>query len=172
MKTTGKTAIMLLALGASAWMATAQDGSGPPPRGERLPRREGPGGPGQPGEPGGPGRDGQRPPPPPLMAALDVNHDGVIDKKEIASASKALKKLDRNGDGKLTLDELRPPRREGDFRAGGPEGRRGPDDRRGPEGRRPGGFDGPRGPGGEGDRPLPPPGGPRDDQPLPPPRDN
>src|SRR5882724_10935558 len=73
MKTTSKTAIVLLALGASAWMATAQDGSGPPPRGERPPRREGPGGPGQPGEPGGPGRDGQRPPPPPLMAALDAN---------------------------------------------------------------------------------------------------
>ena len=180
MKTTSKTAIVLLALGASAWMVTAQDGNGPPPRGER-PQREGPAGPGgpgqlgergQPGEPGGPGRDGQRPPPPPLMAALDVNHDGVIDEEEIANASEALKKLDKNGDGKLTLDELRPPRPEGDFRAGGPAGRRGPDDRRGPEGRRPGGFDGPRGPGGEGDRPLPPPGGPREDGPLPPPRDN
>ena len=111
MKTTSKTAIVLLTLGASAWMATAQDGSAPPPRGERPPRREGPGvpgDPGQPGEPGGPGRDGQRLPPPPLMAALDVNHDGVIDEEEIANASKALKKLDKNGDGKLTLDELRP----------------------------------------------------------------
>ena len=124
------------------------------------------------------------------MAALDVNHDGVIDGKEIAKASKALKKLDRNRDGKLTLDELRPPRLEGDLRAGGPEGRRdfadrrgpegrrdsvdrrGPDDHRGPEGRRAGSLDGPRGPGGEGDRQLPPPGGPRDDRPLPPPRDN
>ena len=118
------------------------------------------------------------------MAALDVNHDGVIDAKEIAKASKALKKLDKNHDGKLTLDELRPPRPEGDFRDGGVEGqrgpearrgaedRRGPDDRRGPEVRRQGGFDGPRGPGGEGDRQLPPPGSPRDDRPLPPPRDN
>ena len=171
MKTTSKTAIVLLALGASAWMATAQDGSGPPPRGERLPRRQ------DPGVPGGPGRDGQRPPPPPLVAALDANHDGVIDEKEIANASEALKKLDHNGDGKLTSAELRPPRREGEFRAGGPEGRRVPNDwrgadrRRGPEGRRPGGFDGPRGPGVEGRRPLPPspPGGPADGLPLPPP---
>src|SRR5437773_2981777 len=87
MKTTRKTAIVLLALGASAWMATAQDGSAPPPRGER-PQREGPAGPGGPGQPGergqtgGPARDGQRPPPPPLMAALDANHDGVIDEEE------------------------------------------------------------------------------------------
>ena len=148
MKTKSKTALVLLALGASALMATAQDGNGPPPRGERPPRREGvggPGGPGQPGEPGGPGRDGQRPPPPPLVAALDANHDGVIDETEIANASAALKKLDKNGDGKLTMDELRPPRPEGDRSPGGP------DDRRGPEGRRP------RGPSGEGERPPPPP---------------
>ena len=47
------------------------------------------------------------------MAALDANHDGVIDADEIANASAALRKLDKNGDGKLTMDELRPPRRQG-----------------------------------------------------------
>jgi hypothetical protein len=55
------------------------------------------------------GNTGQRPPPPPLVAALDVNHDGVIDSNEIANASAALKTLDKNGDGKLTEDELFPP---------------------------------------------------------------
>jgi hypothetical protein len=41
---------------------------------------------------------------------LDTNHDGVIDETEIANASTALRKLDRNGDGKLTMNELMPPR--------------------------------------------------------------
>jgi hypothetical protein len=53
----------------------------------------------------------------PLMAALDTNSDGTIDATEIANASAALKKLDKNSDGKLTPDELRPAR---------PDGRRGP----------------------------------------------
>ena len=44
------------------------------------------------------------------MAALDVNHDGVIDASEIANAVAALKTLDKNQDGKLTQDELRPAR--------------------------------------------------------------
>lgn len=57
----------------------------------------------------GPGRHGHRPPPSPLFLALDVNHDGVIDAEEIANAPATLKTLDKNGDGKLTLDELRPP---------------------------------------------------------------
>jgi hypothetical protein len=34
----------------------------------------------------------------------------VIDADEIANAPAALKALDKNGDGKLTQDELRPPR--------------------------------------------------------------
>lgn len=61
---------------------------------------------------GGPGFDGPRPIPP-LMAALDANHDGVIDEAEIKNASEALRKLDKNGDGKLTLEELRPRRPDG-----------------------------------------------------------
>jgi hypothetical protein len=59
--------------------------------------------------PDGMGPRGHRPPPP-IIATLDANHDGVIDADEIANASAALLKLDKNGDGKLTPDELRPPR--------------------------------------------------------------
>ena len=55
----------------------------------------------------------RRMPPSPLMEALDANHDGVIDAAEITNASAALKTLDKNGDGKLTQDELRPPRPQG-----------------------------------------------------------
>jgi Ca2+-binding EF-hand superfamily protein len=42
------------------------------------------------------------------MQALDLNHDGVIDADEIANAPAALKTLDKNGDGRLTPDELSP----------------------------------------------------------------
>jgi Ca2+-binding EF-hand superfamily protein len=56
------------------------------------------------------------------MEALDANHDGVIDENEIANASAALKALDKNGDGKLTQDELRPPRPAGGDRQGPPPG--------------------------------------------------
>ena len=79
---------------------------------------------------GGPGGQGQRPTPP-LMEALDANHDGIIDAAEIANASAALKKLDKNGDGKLTPEELRPQRPDG---GNPPDGA--PDNQRGP---RPGG---------------------------------
>jgi hypothetical protein len=43
----------------------------------------------------------------PLIAALDANHDGEIDATEINNAPAALRKLDKNGDGKLTRQELR-----------------------------------------------------------------
>ena len=46
----------------------------------------------------------------PIFAALDANHDGEIDANEISNAPAALRKLDKNGDGKLTRDELRPAR--------------------------------------------------------------
>ena len=61
---------------------------------------------GQPPPP--PPPDGRRPPPP-VIAVLDANHDGVISADEIANASEALKQLDKNGDGQLTPDEMRPP---------------------------------------------------------------
>jgi hypothetical protein len=63
-------------------------------------------------------------PPPPVITALDLNRDGVISADEIAKAVESLKTLDKNGDGQLTPDELRPPR---------PEGDRGPDHRPPPE---------------------------------------
>jgi len=47
------------------------------------------------------------------MAALDPNNDGVIDEKEIEQATKSLKTLDKNSDGKITMEELRPPRPDG-----------------------------------------------------------
>jgi hypothetical protein len=60
---------------------------------------------------GGPG--GHRPPPSPVVAVLDANHDGVIDAQEIANAPAALATLDANGDGSLTRDELHPPPPQG-----------------------------------------------------------
>ena len=63
-------------------------------------RREGPG--------AGPGREGSVARLNPIYQALDTNSDGVIDAKELANASVALKKLDKNGDGKITEDEVRP----------------------------------------------------------------
>ena len=50
-----------------------------------------------------------RRPPNLLMEALDTNHDGILSAEEIANAPASLKKLDKNGDGQLTEDELRPP---------------------------------------------------------------
>jgi hypothetical protein len=170
MKTTNKMLIAALALGVSAWVTTAQDQGGPPQPGNRPPRGEGggPGGPGGPGGfggerggPGGPG--GQRGGPgggqrftPPIIAALDANGDGVIDEKEIANASAALKKLDKDGDGKLSREEYMGVRPGGFGGPGGPGGQGGPG-MRGPggEGRR-GGPGGPGGPGGE-ERPQRPP---------------
>ena len=92
--------------------------------------------PDRPGERGPGGRGG--PPPHPVLEALDADGDHDISAQEIENAAAALKKLDRNGDGKLMHDELHP------FGPGGPRrgGPRGPDDgerggrrgRRGPEG--------------------------------------
>lgn len=101
--------IIALALGASSSLISAQDGN-PPPGGQRPPGGE--------GRPGGPG--GQRPPSP-IIEALDLNKDGVIDADEIAKAAESLKKLDKNGDGKITEDEYRPQRPGGP--GAGPGGR-------------------------------------------------
>jgi len=135
MKTRTKLMMALVALGFSAWMITAQnaapsdpagDDQRPPPRGFAPRGQPGPG-PGQGGQPGqpprGPGGPGPHRPPPPIIGALDANHDGVIDETEIANASAALRTLDKNGDGKLTMDELFPPPPRGEGRpprGGGP----------------------------------------------------
>ena len=87
----------------------------------------------------GPG--GRRPPLPPLIKVLDANGDGIIDASEMANASAALLKLDKNGDGKLTRDEYLPPRPPPPDGAAMGQGR----------------FDGPP-PGGDGPPDGPPPG--------------
>jgi hypothetical protein len=65
----------------------------------------------------------QRRPGNPIIAALDANGDGTIDATEINNAPAALRKLDKNSDGKLTREELRPANREGQ-RADGQRGER------------------------------------------------
>jgi len=94
-----KTAV-ITAMVVTAWMfnATAADEGG----------SQGSGGGQQQGGRGGEG--GRQRPPPPIMKALDADGDRVISAEEIAGASAALLKLDKNGDGKLTEDEIRPPR--------------------------------------------------------------
>lgn len=116
------TAALLMALGlALPAMTLAQDGDQPrAPRRERAGVRQGAGPEGERpagNREGGPGAPGQRPGMvPPLFAALDANHDGMIDEDEIKNAAEALKKLDKNNDGKITMDEMRPAR------PGGPGG--------------------------------------------------
>ncbi len=154
MKTKSKAVIAMLALGASAWVIIAQDNGGPadgprPPRRQNMDNRGGPGGPGGPGDSGGPGMRARRPMIPPVVAALDANHDGVLDAEEIANAATALKTLDKDGDGKLTMPELMGPPPQG--MGGPPEGRSGQGQGNRPQGRpqRPNGgepFDGPPGP--------------------------
>ncbi|HEU5124660.1 MAG TPA: EF-hand domain-containing protein [Verrucomicrobiae bacterium] len=104
MKLHAKLMIAALAIAASTIVVTAQDN-------QDRPRRQRP----------EMGQNGHRPPPPPLLAVLDANHDGVIDASEIDNSAAALRTLDKNGDGKLTVEELRPKHPRG---AGGPEGRR------------------------------------------------
>lgn len=75
------------------------------PRGE-MPRDGQPGRPGfQPGMPGGFPGGGD-----PLVRILDVDANGEISSDEIAKAGDRLKALDKNGDGKITREEIGPPR--------------------------------------------------------------
>jgi hypothetical protein len=75
---------------------------------------------------------GQTPPPPgvgrpspsearlprsPLIETLDLNSDGTVDAAELAKASDSLRKLDSNGDGRLTEKKFRPFRRDDTPRA-------------------------------------------------------
>jgi hypothetical protein len=88
---------------------------GPPPgRGEQ-----------DPGRPPRPEDDEDGPPPPPfgpppnpMFMAIDTDDDGELSPKEIANAAKSLLKLDRNKDGILTEDEVRPPPPPGGRRGG------------------------------------------------------
>lgn len=96
--------------------------------GGQRPPGEGPGGMRPPG--GGGGVGGPRPDP--LMAALDSNRDGYLDKEELAEATEKLMTLDRNGDGQLDRDEAtgRGPGGGGGGNRGGGGGK----EMRGPEG--------------------------------------
>lgn len=118
-----KKQIIILALSISSLTGVllAQKGNQPGGGGQGGPGAGGPGGP-----------DGKRPPPP-IIAALDLNKDGVIDADEISKAAKSLKKLDKNGDGKLTEEELRPPHPDGPGGPGGPGGKGGGPDGKGPK---------------------------------------
>src|SRR5215471_13282640 len=70
MKLQIKMLVAALAIASSAAYLVAQDNSGQPPH-------------------RGGGPEGHRMPPPPLFAALDANHDGVIDESEIDNAPAA-----------------------------------------------------------------------------------
>lgn len=67
-------------------------------------------------------RDGDRPQPRgPIFDLLDRNHNGVLESEEIDQAIVVLRKMDRNGDGRLAGDEFgqrregdRPPMRDGE----------------------------------------------------------
>ena len=48
-----------------------------------------------------------------MLAALDLNKDGVLSAEELAAAPASLRTLDKNHDGQLTADELRPGGRIG-----------------------------------------------------------
>lgn len=114
-------ALVVSALAVVSSLSLAQERR---PEGSREGGREG-------REGGREGREGGREGGPrmnPLFAALDTNGDGVIDATELANATASLKKLDKNGDGKLTEDEVRPAF----FGRGGPGGPGGPGGRGGP----------------------------------------
>lgn len=115
MRNTITTLMLGLVLGVVAGNAIAQEVGGPRDRSGRARARDG-------GPPDGPAGDRIRPPVLPIIAALDANGDGVLDAEEIAKAPTALKKLDKDGDGKLVGDEYRPPRFAGPGGPGGPEG--------------------------------------------------
>lgn len=137
-----KTAILAaLALSATVWSVSAQDQGGqrperpggPPPEGGQQGQRPEGGRPGG-GFGQGQGQGGFRPMPNPVITALDTNNDGSIDEAELKNATAALKKLDKDGDGKLSQEELRPA----GMGRGGFGGQGGP------------GQGGPGGPGGQG----------------------
>lgn len=103
--------------------AMTQAGGQQPPRPEGAPPRPE----GAPPRPeGAPPRRPDSPPGPPpgggLFGALDTDRNGELSTAEIVAAGTALLKLDRNGDGKLTPDEVFGP---GGPAGGGPAGRPG-----------------------------------------------
>ena len=107
---------VLVLLGASVTMSVMAQ----PPRDERPPGGDRPEGPPPDGPPpegrrreGEHGEPGRPPMPNPLVAALDTNGDREISAEELQAATASLLTLDKNADGKLTDDEMRPPRPDG-----------------------------------------------------------
>jgi hypothetical protein len=94
-----------------------EERAGQRPRGAGAPDRPGPGA-------GGP-----------FIAALDANKDGTIDADELNGAPAALLKLDKNGDGQITLEEMQIVRGRGPGARGDGDGDR-PERPRGPRGER------------------------------------
>ncbi len=119
------------------------------PEGQRPQAQPGQRPEGQPGQrPQGQQGQGRGLPPLPVLQALDTNQDGEISAAEIANAVKALKSLDKDGNGKLTMEELMPARGQ---REGGQPGQGGR-----PDGIRPEGNGRPPAAGQGGDRPQRP----------------
>lgn len=58
-------------------------------------------------KPKDPPQGGKRPVPP-VIAALDEDHDGTVSAKELEGAAESLKALDKDGDGELSPEELHP----------------------------------------------------------------
>jgi len=56
----------------------------------------------------------RRPPPQPLLVALDTNRDGELSPDEITNAPNALDALDKDGDGALSPKEIKgkPPKKK------------------------------------------------------------
>ncbi|MDB6024727.1 MAG: hypothetical protein JWM68_950 [Verrucomicrobiales bacterium] len=99
-------ALLVMTIGLGAAWVCAQEGPRPPHGGWDGGGEDG-------FYPPPPHHHGHRPPPPPLMVAMDVNRDGKLDAQEIANAAQTIRQLDKNGDGELTFEELRPPCPEG-----------------------------------------------------------
>lgn len=60
-----------------------------------------------------------------LLKAIDTDADGVISMTEMNHAPESLLSLDKDGDGKLSNDELRPPKHHGDGPKDVPKGDKG-----------------------------------------------
>lgn len=102
----------LLSIAGTTYVMAQPPADGPP---------RGPGNPGGQGGQRGPGPGGPRSQ---LMEALDTDKDGTLSADELKNATTSLAKLDKNNDGKLTQEEIRPQQRgggQGRPQQGGPQ---------------------------------------------------
>lgn len=143
MKMHSKLIAAALVLGASVWIATAQDDAGgPPPAGARPVKREaGPGGPG-----GQAGAQGFRVLPPFIVQQLNLTDEQKKQIKELEAEVKAKIEKILTAEQLQQLKQMRPPMRQGAPGMGGPRmggpGMGGPGGQGGPPPE-----DGPNGPG-------------------------